>query len=547
MTLKNLNEQQLLAVNSNSDKICVIAAAGSGKTTVLIERICRLVGLGVDPSSILALTFTNAAAHEMEIRYKAQSGETITPQFGTFHSFCYKLLVMDPTVKSVMGYMKVPQVASDADIKKYRGLARSAVGTKLSDTELDKPESEIPLNKRFQYKTYWLAYKKLLRKANLITFDIMCYDIGQLFIDDHECIRKYKQKYNYVIADEFQDTDDKQWGFISSFNESKLFVVGDAKQNLYSFRGTSSEIIKSLASNSDWETIILPTNYRSTQQICEYANRIHFDWKNDPFNIEMVSDKPGEPIVIKPSFDYNTPKDLIPIAEEPGSTAILCRTNAEVTRVVELLTAFNIPYSTNNKSGYVGHILNSAVDEKYLVEWISTKLSADDYGRYLRMSSISDDFTEATFLQLFGIKFRRDIDLIMQVRRLIAGQPEASGRIFCLGLYTIFNNGLFHKQELMDLPTITDVIKAVNKLLLSDTNSENGLYVGTIHSAKGLEYDSVHLIGVNGKSFPVFKNEDQMNCFYVGCTRAKTKLTLWVDNPDGRPDGRYKQPDGIFD
>lgn len=541
--MKQLNEQQQIAVNSDSEKICVIAAAGSGKTTVLIERICRLVESGVDPSSILALTFTNAAAHEMEVRYKARSNSNVVPQFGTFHSFCYKLLVSDPTVKSVMGYREVPQVASDADIKKYRGLARSAVGTKLSDAELDKSENEVALTKRFQHKTYWIMYKKLLKSANLITFDIMCYDVGQLFIDNHECIRQYKQKYKYVIADEFQDTDDKQWGFISSFTESKLFVVGDAKQNLYSFRGTSSEILKSLASNPEWETIILPTNYRSTQPICDYANRIHFDWGDDPFNIKMISDKPGNPVTIRPAFDYTSPKDIIPIANEPGSTAILCRSNAEVAKIVGLLDSYSIPYSTHSKSSYATHILNSAVDEKYLIEWISTKMSADDYARYLRLSSISDDFTEAAFIGLFGSKFRRDIDLVMQVRKLIGACPEATGTAFCIGLSKIFDDDYFRSPDLMSLPTLADVIDAITKKLLSDNHEESGLYVGTIHSSKGLEYDSVHLVGINGKSFPAFKNEDQMNCFYVGCTRAKTKLTLWVDDPIGR----YDQPTGIFD
>lgn len=540
-----LNEQQSRAVNSDSKNIVVIAAAGSGKTTVLIERISRLVTNGADPKSILVLTFTNAAAHEMKTRYIKKMGNTAgSPDFGTFHSFCYSLIAADPSIRTELGYSTIPKLATESDIKEIRASARSAVGTKLSDSMLDGKESSIPQKKRFEYVAYWKMYNKLLRKAGLITFDIMCYDVCNLFANKHPSVECYKSRYKHILCDENQDSDQNQWNFVSSFTDSNIFAVGDAKQNLYSFRGTTSEILKGLANNPEWETIILPRNYRSTKEVCEYANRIHFMWsKDDPFNVQMVSDREGEPVNIRSKFRTNVADDLLSIVGDTGTVAILCRTNSEVATITSMLNDYGMSYYTNKKSRIIPDILHSAIDESYLLDWLSSELSADAYADYLRLKCIVSDFDERKFIELFGGKFRSVLDKIMNVRKMLAQYSDGRMLQFVIELGRLFDcDFMDYATEAMSLPPMQLIEKMIDDLT-TDKESNSDLYVGTIHSSKGLEYDSVHLIGVNGKSFPAFKNEDQMNCFYVGCTRAKNKLTLWVDDPDSN----YLQPADIFE
>lgn len=168
-----LNREQETAVNSDAKKILVLAGAGTGKTTVMISRISGLIKTGVSASDILALTFTNAAALEMKERYRKQHPDTSTPMFCTFHSFCYSLIIKNAELTRKLGYSKVPEIASDDDIRKIKAKCKQQCGTKLSE---DKLNDKVPLNpkEKFQYDIYWKQYDKLLRQENLITFDIIC-------------------------------------------------------------------------------------------------------------------------------------------------------------------------------------------------------------------------------------------------------------------------------------------------------------------------------------------------------------------------------------
>ena len=130
---------QQKAVDSTADKVVVIAGAGSGKTYLLIERLSKLKESGVDPESILVLTFTNVAAQEMTDRYKNRNKDAKTPRFGTFHSFCYSLILNDSLVRNAIGYSAPPSIATTEDIKRIKASARIVCGTKLSEKVLDTP------------------------------------------------------------------------------------------------------------------------------------------------------------------------------------------------------------------------------------------------------------------------------------------------------------------------------------------------------------------------------------------------------------------------
>ena len=227
--MASLNAQQEKAVNLNDDKILCLAGAGTGKTFCMISRISRIVDEGVDPSNILVLTFTHAAAFEMKERYQKTHVNERVPEFRTFHSFCYSLIASDTNVRKKLGYFKIPTIADQGAMKRLKTSARMQSGFKLSERHLKKQLALTPAQQS-QVEIYNKTLYRLLRQENIITFDMLCYRVCKLFVENDECIQKYKQKYQYIFVDEFQDTDYRQYDFIKSFQNSKLFVVGDALQ-----------------------------------------------------------------------------------------------------------------------------------------------------------------------------------------------------------------------------------------------------------------------------------------------------------------------------
>ena len=160
------NEQQLAAINSDDRTILCLAGAGAGKSFTLVNRISRLVNSGTDPKSILALTFTNAAAFEMGEKYKKLCVTSATkgqPEFRTFHGFCYSLLVKDKVIRERLGYTKVPEICDDNKLKQLKSQAKLMTNCNLSETKM---EEKIPLTKQEKYLLD--LYRKALKKLIII-------------------------------------------------------------------------------------------------------------------------------------------------------------------------------------------------------------------------------------------------------------------------------------------------------------------------------------------------------------------------------------------
>ena len=519
-----LNEAQQKAVDTTADKVVVIAGAGSGKTHILVERLTRLKESGVDPESILVLTFTNAAAREMTERYKRKN-EGKTPKFGTFHAFCYSLICTDSDIRRKMGYSAPPTLATPADIQQIMSEVRIMCGTTISDSKLNDPDRLKP-NEQFQYDIFWKQYNKMFRQRNLITFDIMCDEVSEMFSANDPITDKYKSKYKYVMLDEAQDSNHTNVDFMLSFTESKLFMVGDFRQALYRFRGADSSIIKGFADDPEWETIVLSENYRSTKQIVDYANHIH-KLGSSALDVNMKSDRDGIDVEFRSGFDYNSTESIMSIVQDKtdGNTvAILCRTNAEVDEVKSALYDMRIPYITNNANKTIIEYLYCSIDSEYFVKYLSSDLSREEYIRYLKVSS-TENINEEEFVKLFGQNFKYALRKIMDIRKILSENTLVS---------IMFTNLVNYLKVNVDVAlglscnNIQDVVNTLADEL--DVQCDTGIYVGTIHSSKGLEYNVVHVIGVNGPHFDPNRNEDEQNCYYVACTRAKDKLVIWDSN-----------------
>lgn len=530
-----LNEEQMKAATSTSERILCLAGAGAGKTKTLLARIEHLIKTGVDPKSILAITFTNAAAFEMKQRYKLLPGLDLSkgePEFRTFHSFCYSLIIKDTKIRERLGYTKVPEVCSDNYMKQLKERIKLQLGCKLTEKELESSTVLVSRSKQEQRELFYKALKKTIKQENVITFDIMCYNVCSLFEKDDPCIHFYKQKYKYLFCDEFQDVDPKQFKFIISFpKETHLYLCGDSLQCIYQFRNCSNEYIKVLSCQSKWEVIKLYKNYRSTTNICEFANKFS-KYADDRYRIAMEGQRDGEDVVqiygssssYRSPVDENHIKKLIKMLKEHTSDcAVLCRTNKECNAVKAALNEEGIEYSTSNKHSDSINLLNCALDNDYMLEWLSAQLDAYDYGNYIRLSSLEENPDIRWFLRTYGNKTKIN-DLVKKVSKIrevsISDnlvQDKLNAVCKTLKIKTKFDISEFPQGNRSFLEFLRDKLQEVE---------ETQIYVGTIHSSKGLEYDSVYVMGVNDKSFQL-GSEEMNNLYYVAITRAKNHLTIF--------------------
>lgn len=528
----NANDQQLQAINSDSNKLLVMAGAGAGKTFVMIQRVTRLVQEGANPNSILVLTFTNNAAFEMRERYKKMNPNAIIPEFRTFHSFCYSLIVKDPLIREAIGYKTVPKVASDSELKFIEKDARMQTNFTINDKKI-KEGLRNPRDIK-AYEIYKKALVRLLRQKNLITFDILCYDICDLFVRDVPCTHRYKDQYHYLFVDEFQDTDPRQIQFLNSFQDVNWFYCGDALQNIYGFRGCTNDVLKMLSHDDSWERIKMYQNYRSTKEICEFANK-HSRYADDSYRIEMNGQRNGDPVqVITGSMvNYDEPVDedhlhkIIQMAKSrTEDMAIICRTNKEVNAICSELDKQGIEYNAAHKNADAFHILRSVMDNEYMLNWLSTYLSADLYADYVRQSNITVRPDIAWFSKTYGRnkmiqKYGRKI---VGIRKILQNIRMSWYEKCCQILNDLEIECITIEPDIeynSRLQLVDDLIERLNNAASTD------LYVGTIHSVKGLEFGHVIVVGAYDRNFKI-DSEENKNIYYVAITRAKNHLTVFM-------------------
>lgn len=530
----NLNESQELAVKDTSSRLLILAGAGTGKTTVMLQRIKRLVDEGISPSHILALTFTNAAANEMSSRFISLVGNKSIPKFSTFHAFCYQLLD-NYRVSKRIGYTNIPTITDEAAIQNIQKSVKINLNIQLSLPRLLNPPDSLSFKDKDTVAIYHKALQKEYNRQNLISFDLLIQRVSDLFINHDDCVKQYHDMYEYIFVDEFQDTDKLQWDFCQSFGNSSLFVVGDALQAIYGFRGADNTIIKELASDSSWKTIKLYENYRSTEDIVDFANNMS-TYADDTYRVILKSDKPGLPVIQitddrERYGDTMSLKMLKSVADfctsYEGTSAILCRTNSEVSEVTEYLSMRDIEYCTSDPNKTKIDILKSVNDTEYMLNWWASNLNDSDFRLWINSENMkkSETDTEDTvlsrFLDMFGSRYTisSSKECIDKIREVLSFDSNPFDTI--RAIYDILELGEIAPNT--DASTPEEIVEYI--LINLETTITNSLYVGTIHSSKGLEYEAVALIGVNSPTFEL-KNEDNKNLYYVGITRAKNYLLI---------------------
>ncbi len=378
--LQGLNNEQNQAVIEKNGPILVLAGAGSGKTKVLTSRIAYLVSQGVSPNDILAVTFTNKAAKEMQMRLANYIGENVVKRMwvGTFHNICGRILRRDLEnykTKDGRHWDNNYVIYDDTDTKTIikNALKKLNIDEKSFEIKVIKAAISNAKNKMQDAYTYatlardyytqkvsevYYEYEKQLALNNALDFDDMLMLSVNLLKENEQIRKKYEDRFKHILVDEFQDTNKAQYDLInmlypadgSKDNLGSLCAVGDVDQSIYSWRGADFKIILNFQKDYQSTKLIkLEQNYRSTGNILEAANEVI---KNNEERLEknLYSNKgDGEKITLyEAQDDYNESRYVARKIEnlnvKKDNIAILYRTNAQSRSIEEALMSYSIPY-----------------------------------------------------------------------------------------------------------------------------------------------------------------------------------------------------------
>lgn len=604
MDLSALNPMQRLAAETLCGPVLILAGAGSGKTRTLTYRIANLIDHGVLPYRILALTFTNKAAREMRERVEKLVGADAEDMWiGTFHSICVRILRRDI---EKLGYQRSFTIYDEDDQNRiikdaFKALHMDESKTPLRDIRAkisDAKNRMLTPDEWFQesLKDYqsqqvhniFTYYEERLRAANALDFDDLILRTLQLFAEHPPVLEFYRNRFEYVHVDEYQDTNAAQYEFIRMLTEQSknLCVVGDDDQSIYGWRG--ADIRNILEFEKDFacaKVIKLEQNYRSTANILDAANQVIAHNVGRKEKMLWTDEAPGEKIHLYSAGDER--EEAAWICEQIkkmqktnlllSDMAVLYRMNAQSRVIEEMLMRAGIPYKVfggtrfydrkevKDALAYLRLIANPA-DDVSLVRIINTpKRSIGDSTVALLQehareedvplySVINDPpaalssrpkkciaefalllmklgaFKEMMPLSEFVEKMLSETGLKAQFE--IEGNEEAQTRLENLMELAGAAREFESQSQDKSLEAFLENVSLVTDL---DRQEDAPQYVTlmTLHSAKGLEYEAVFLAGLEEGIFPSMRTameekrmEEERRLCYVGITRARKRLFL---------------------
>lgn len=619
--LKDLNEAQRAAVEYIDGPSLVIAGAGSGKTRVLTYKIAYLLSQGMKPWSIMALTFTNKAAREMKERIGKLVGNDLAQHLymGTFHSIFSRILraeaehigfnnnftIYDESdsrslIKAIVKEMGL-------DDKKYKPAAvhakiSMAKNNQMSAAAYESDAAIFEQNKRAQMPEVgkiFVAYVQRCKQANAMDFDDLLTLTYQLFREHEDIRHKYAARFDYVLVDEYQDTNHVQMSIVMQLCQEKLRVcaVGDDSQSIYSFRGANIDNILNYQRQFQGTRLFkLEQNYRSTQTIVEAANSLIKHNRNQIPKDVFSENAKGEKIQYKPAYSDKeeaaiVAKDVKRIRREDGCQysdfAILYRTNAQSRSFEEEFRKQGIPYRI-----YGGLSFYQRKEIKDIIAYFRLVANPDDEEAIKRIINypargigattvlkIADcaHQNQVSFWEVIGAPERYGLAVnkgtmnkLETFRLLISSFIERAQTtdVYELGDAIIKESGI--SQEIMSGKDADDLARQENLeeflsgmsafveerreegrfdelflqdylqdvALLTDADSDGDkdeprVSLMTVHAAKGLEFPTVFVVGLEENIFPsplsaasLRELEEERRLLYVAITRAEKHCIL---------------------
>ena len=619
--LNDLNDAQRAAVEYIDGPSLVIAGAGSGKTRVLTYKIAYLLSQGMKPWSIMALTFTNKAAREMKERIGKLVGDDLAQHLymGTFHSIFSRILRAEA---EHIGFNNNFTIYDESDsrsllkaIIKEMGLddktyKPAAVHARISMAKnnlvtaeaYDSDPAILEQNKRAKMPAIgkiYVAYVQRCRQANAMDFDDLLMLTFQLFRDHEEIRQKYAGRFDYILVDEYQDTNHVQMSIVMQLCKEKLRVcaVGDDSQSIYSFRGANIDNILNYQKQLPGTQLFkLEQNYRSTQTIVEAANSlIHHNRNQIQKEVFSKNDK-GEKIQYKPA--YSDKEEALIVAKNIqrikrqddcgyDQFAILYRTNAQSRSFEEEFRKQGIPYRI-----YGGLSFYQRKEIKDIIAYFRLVANPDDEEAFKRIINypargigattvmkIADcaHQNQASFWEVignvehYGLNVNKGTQTKLENFRLLISsfidrshtldvyelgdaiiresrisEDIMSGKNaddlarqenleeFLSGMQTFVAGR--QEEGRMDEAYLTDYLQDVALLTDADSEGEKDeprVSLMTVHAAKGLEFATVFVVGLEENIFPsplaavsVRELEEERRLLYVAITRAEKHCIL---------------------
>ena len=564
--LTHLNSPQQEAVTHKQGPLLILAGAGSGKTRALTYRVAYLIkNEKVNPENILLVTFTNKAAGEMRERIRkllsTKSQVPSLPFAGTFHSFCARILRLEGKHLGIPPHYLIYDEADQQDTIKiaFEKLDISSQYFKPASVLATISQAKNELISATEYPQYaqghfqktvarvYLAYQQLLKKYGALDFDDLLFETVRLFQKEKSVLGKYQDRFRYILVDEYQDTNRAQYLLTKLLAKRwrNLCVVGDASQAIYGWRGADYRNLLNLQSDfPDLKIVNLEQNYRSTQKILDAAHAVISHNTTHPILKLWTKKKGGETISLyeaKSELDEavfvvnRIAEQMLSSASSSADFAVLYRTNAQSRVLEEAFLHASLPYTL------VGGVrFYERKEIKDCLAYLRLLANPKDQVSYQRIEKLGKtrlkkflDFAEkfesrkyptikildkvlktTGYLELFDPEDEKDLARLENIKELRSVAMEFPDLTQFLE-----NVALVEKEHLPEHPTKDEKKEAVTLM--------------TAHAAKGLEFPTVFMVGMEEGLFPHSKSmmekneiEEERRLCYVGMTRAKNKLYL---------------------
>jgi DNA helicase II / ATP-dependent DNA helicase PcrA len=585
--LKDLNSEQRKAVLETDGPMIILAGAGSGKTRVLTYKVLYLmVEKEIRPESILMITFTNKAAKEMRERMQRflqdNSSQTISalPWIATFHALCAKILRIDGAhigfsnkfiiydSQDQMDAIKEAMKRLDLSIKDFKPYSVHATISQAKN-ELITAEEYLSLARGPFQETVariYPIYQKILKENDAFDFDDLILQTIRLFKENEQVLQKYQKKFQYILVDEYQDTNRAQYiltRFLSA-TWKNICVVGDFSQSIYSWRGADYRNLSRFKDDySNAKTFSLSQNYRSTQKILDGATAIISKNTSHPILKLWTENPSGEKIEIyeanneQEEAEYVIRKMIQLGIKNLNEIAILYRTNAQSRVIEEVFLHHGIPYLLIGGTRFY--------ERKEIKDVIS----------YLRLLSNPKDSVAYKRIEKLGkgrmkkfLEYQQSV-MLEQSTEIRASTADSSsewlqddkkenqktidlldGALKATEYLEFYDEKVEEDRARLEnikelrsvaisFPNLTDFLENVALVEQEyssekqNVNDKNAMTLMTLHAAKGLEFPVVFIMGMEEGLFPhsrslMDKNEleEERRLCYVGMTRAKEKLFL---------------------
>lgn len=594
MNIDNLNDKQKEAVLYNDGPLLIIAGAGAGKTKTLTTKIAYLIEEKyATPYNVLAITFTNKAAKEMKDRLYTMLGDVAKKiQVSTFHSFGLKLLREN---FELLGYDRNFVIMDSDDsltvvkkIIKDLGYDPKVYNPKAIRNKISSCKNEMISAKAYEryavsdyeqviHKIYE-KYEDKLYRNNSVDFDDLLLLPIKLFKENPDVLERYQDLYQYILIDEYQDTNQAQYILTKLISEKnrRITCVGDDSQSIYSFRGANYKNILNFEKDyPDAKTILLEQNYRSTSTILDAANQVIKN-NSQRKDKKLWTDR-GQGEKIKYYRAYNERdeaqyvirkiKELVNRGTEYKDIAILYRTNAQSRVVEEEMLKENLPYRVIGSFYFYSRkeikdliaylrLIHNSKDNISLLRVINTPKRGIGLKTIENLTSKADEEGISIYDAISSgkeLEFKNTIEKLkivaedLTLTELIDKVLDASGmkkeleseqsleaevRLENLEEFKSITKAFEEKEGLISLE---DFLLEIS--LISDVeeykDDPNRISLMTVHSVKGLEFDNVFVIGMEEGIFPHMNSlmenmalEEERRLCYVAITRAKDNLHL---------------------